>query len=284
MLWAGLNRLVSYLIKTWSWEIRKNNGIKATPHSLFQTIFSWQSDYFANLFAKGGKLMTFLGNRDYQDYRADWKYGLLIKRQADFSKSRKLTSRAEQTFQGLNGFCAVPVSGEACQTEPIADSSVRLWLLACTWRSEHVSRKIKRRRRRRLTLESYFCARDQGNRNHSWRCSSETPSKMPFQNSSSRKKHKLIITGVMVLLVVLVLIVVVVALKSDRKETPKAEVLRWKGKGTTAHLHEIILGRCYVYVMTVKPELGWVLRIFLWGIKAGCGGGGGVVAICTARL
>lgn len=31
---------------------------------------------------------------------------------------------------------------------------------------------------------------------------------------------------------------------------------QWKGEGTTAHLYEILLGRCYTYTQIVRPELG----------------------------
>nr|XP_054362734.1 ADP-ribosyl cyclase/cyclic ADP-ribose hydrolase 1-like [Mirounga angustirostris] len=37
-----------------------------------------------------------------------------------------------------------------------------------------------------------------------------------------------------------------------RRPPPK----QWKGEGTTAHLSEILLGRCYTYTQVVRPELG----------------------------
>ncbi|XP_061441443.1 ADP-ribosyl cyclase/cyclic ADP-ribose hydrolase 1 [Rhineura floridana] len=79
---------------------------------------------------------------------------------------------------------------------------------------------------------------------------------MPFQNSSTRiRQHRLILTGIMVLLVTLVIAVLVVVLKPRSKGATGSEVIQWKGKGTTEHLHEIILGRCYNYIATVNPEL-----------------------------
>ncbi|XP_060103257.1 ADP-ribosyl cyclase/cyclic ADP-ribose hydrolase 1 [Heteronotia binoei] len=80
---------------------------------------------------------------------------------------------------------------------------------------------------------------------------------MPFQNSSPRAwRPKLIIAGVMVLLIVVVVVVVVLAvINPERKGATGTELSQWKGKGTTANLKEIILGRCYNYLTTVNPGL-----------------------------
>ncbi|XP_053109471.1 ADP-ribosyl cyclase/cyclic ADP-ribose hydrolase 1-like [Hemicordylus capensis] len=80
---------------------------------------------------------------------------------------------------------------------------------------------------------------------------------MPFQNSSSRsRRHNLIVTGIMALLVILVVVVVLAAVLSPgREENTSSDVRQWSGNGTTKHLREIILGRCYNYITTVNPEL-----------------------------
>ncbi|XP_042326526.1 ADP-ribosyl cyclase/cyclic ADP-ribose hydrolase 1 [Sceloporus undulatus] len=80
---------------------------------------------------------------------------------------------------------------------------------------------------------------------------------MPFPHSSSRTlRHKLILAGIMVPLFMLVVIVLLVVLIPGRKEVPSSEtLLEWKGKGTTKHLREIILGRCYNYLATMNSEL-----------------------------
>lgn len=60
----------------------------------------------------------------------------------------------------------------------------------------------------------------------------------------------------MVVLVVLVVVIVSVAvLSSGRRETPSLAPSQWKGGGTTEHLQEIVLGRCYNFVATANPEL-----------------------------
>uniref|UniRef100_A0A8D0AZ51 ADP-ribosyl cyclase/cyclic ADP-ribose hydrolase 1 n=1 Tax=Salvator merianae TaxID=96440 RepID=A0A8D0AZ51_SALMN len=48
---------------------------------------------------------------------------------------------------------------------------------------------------------------------------------------------------------------VAVLLQPSVKGTNGSEVLQWKGKGTTEHLHEIVLGRCYSFITAVNPEL-----------------------------
>ncbi|XP_067386394.1 ADP-ribosyl cyclase/cyclic ADP-ribose hydrolase 1 [Emydura macquarii macquarii] len=79
---------------------------------------------------------------------------------------------------------------------------------------------------------------------------------MPFQNRSSRTRHRhraLLLVGIMVLLVTLAAVLAAV-LAQGRKESSK-KLLHWKGKGTTENLEQIILGRCYNYVTTVNPAL-----------------------------
>ncbi|XP_077157638.1 ADP-ribosyl cyclase/cyclic ADP-ribose hydrolase 1 [Paroedura picta] len=80
---------------------------------------------------------------------------------------------------------------------------------------------------------------------------------MPCQNSSPRTRRlRLIVAGVTVLVILAVVVVVVLAVwNSGRKGTPGTEPALWKGKGTTAHLQEIVLGRCYNYITAVNPEL-----------------------------
>ncbi|XP_062991326.1 ADP-ribosyl cyclase/cyclic ADP-ribose hydrolase 1-like [Elgaria multicarinata webbii] len=90
---------------------------------------------------------------------------------------------------------------------------------------------------------------------------------MPFQNSSTRRaRHKWIWAGVMVLLVVLVVIALVAVLRPGRKENSGSEDLQWKGEGTTEHLQEIILGRCYNYILTVNPGLRDTDCLKIWGM------------------
>ncbi|KAM6439865.1 ADP-ribosyl cyclase/cyclic ADP-ribose hydrolase 1-like isoform 2-T3 [Liasis olivaceus] len=79
---------------------------------------------------------------------------------------------------------------------------------------------------------------------------------MPFQSSSSwTRKHKLILTGVVVVLLgTLTVFVVFGILRHGKKKTPNAEEQQWKGRGTTEHLLEIVLGRCYNFINTINPE------------------------------
>ncbi|XP_070804910.1 ADP-ribosyl cyclase/cyclic ADP-ribose hydrolase 1-like [Pituophis catenifer annectens] len=80
---------------------------------------------------------------------------------------------------------------------------------------------------------------------------------MPFQNSSSwTRKQKLILTGVVVVLLgTMTVFVVFGLLRVGRKKTPTAEEQQWKGRGTTEHLVEIVLGRCYNFITTINSEL-----------------------------
>nr|XP_060633932.1 ADP-ribosyl cyclase/cyclic ADP-ribose hydrolase 1-like isoform X2 [Anolis sagrei ordinatus] len=80
---------------------------------------------------------------------------------------------------------------------------------------------------------------------------------MPFPNSSARtRRHKLILAATIIPLVTLVVVVLLVVIIQGRKEGPKSEILlEWRGRGTTPHLREIVLGRCYNYVATVNSEL-----------------------------
>uniref|UniRef100_A0ACB8E6P5 Uncharacterized protein n=1 Tax=Sphaerodactylus townsendi TaxID=933632 RepID=A0ACB8E6P5_9SAUR len=60
----------------------------------------------------------------------------------------------------------------------------------------------------------------------------------------------------MVLLIVaMVVILVVVVMNPEKKRTTGTGLSQWKGKGTTQNLQEIVLGRCYNYIMTMNPEL-----------------------------
>ncbi|XP_054855719.1 ADP-ribosyl cyclase/cyclic ADP-ribose hydrolase 1-like isoform X2 [Eublepharis macularius] len=78
---------------------------------------------------------------------------------------------------------------------------------------------------------------------------------MPVQNSSPTIWcRRLILPGVIVLLVTAVVVVVVLAVINPEQKTTTG-TLRWKGKGTTPNLKEVILGRCYNYITIVNPEL-----------------------------
>ncbi|XP_013915471.1 PREDICTED: ADP-ribosyl cyclase/cyclic ADP-ribose hydrolase 1 [Thamnophis sirtalis] len=80
---------------------------------------------------------------------------------------------------------------------------------------------------------------------------------MPFQNSSSwTRKQKMILTGAIVLFLgTLTVFVIIGLLRFGKKKTPAAEEQQWKGKGTTEHLMEIVLGRCYNFINTINSEL-----------------------------
>ncbi|XP_026555793.1 ADP-ribosyl cyclase/cyclic ADP-ribose hydrolase 1-like [Pseudonaja textilis] len=80
---------------------------------------------------------------------------------------------------------------------------------------------------------------------------------MPFQNSSScPRKQKLILTGVVVVLLGTMIGFGGYGLfRLGRKKSPAAEEHQWKGRGTTEHLLEIVLGRCYNFINTMNPEL-----------------------------
>ncbi|XP_066489028.1 ADP-ribosyl cyclase/cyclic ADP-ribose hydrolase 1-like [Tiliqua scincoides] len=89
---------------------------------------------------------------------------------------------------------------------------------------------------------------------------------MPFQNSSATThRPRLILSGVMVVLLLLVVVIVSVAvLSSGRKATPGSSPAQWKGDGTTKHLQEIVLGRCYNFIATVNPELKDIDCLQVW--------------------
>lgn len=108
--------------------------------------------------------------------------------------------------------------------------------------------------------ESSIAARSEGGRKCSCCCFSESFTKMPFQNSSSwTRKQKVILTGVIVVLLgTMTVFVVIGLLRFGREKTPAAEEQQWKGKGTTEHLVEIVLGRCYNFINTINSELRWV--------------------------
>ncbi|XP_039097466.1 ADP-ribosyl cyclase/cyclic ADP-ribose hydrolase 1 [Hyaena hyaena] len=66
------------------------------------------------------------------------------------------------------------------------------------------------------------------------------------------RKAQICLCVVLGLLVVVVIAAVVGTLMWH--QPPKHK--EWKGAGTTAHLYEIILGRCYTYTQIVRPDLG----------------------------
>ncbi|XP_063165703.1 ADP-ribosyl cyclase/cyclic ADP-ribose hydrolase 1-like isoform X1 [Candoia aspera] len=80
---------------------------------------------------------------------------------------------------------------------------------------------------------------------------------MPLRGSpSSTRKHTLILTGVVVVLLgILAVVLAFGLLRHGRKGTRVSAEQRWKGRGTTEHLLEIVLGRCYNFISTINPEL-----------------------------
>ncbi|XP_062963491.1 ADP-ribosyl cyclase/cyclic ADP-ribose hydrolase 1 [Cynocephalus volans] len=64
-------------------------------------------------------------------------------------------------------------------------------------------------------------------------------------------KKTRICLGVSLLVVILAVVVAVGVLKWGQPH----EHLRWNGTGTTDHLSEIVLGRCFLYTRIVQPEL-----------------------------
>ncbi|PKU32426.1 adp-ribosyl cyclase cyclic adp-ribose hydrolase 1 [Limosa lapponica baueri] len=80
---------------------------------------------------------------------------------------------------------------------------------------------------------------------------------MPFQQGSARTRQRtVLLVGIVVLLVALVLAVVLASLLTHGKPEVSPKMMKWKDRGTTKNLQEVILGRCYNYVMARYPELG----------------------------
>ncbi|NXN10710.1 CD38 hydrolase, partial [Indicator maculatus] len=80
---------------------------------------------------------------------------------------------------------------------------------------------------------------------------------MPFQQGSARTRQRtVLLVGIVVLVVALVLAVVLASLLTHREEEDDLKMLKWKNRGTTKNLQEVVLGRCYNYVTARYPELG----------------------------
>ncbi|NXX38860.1 CD38 hydrolase, partial [Tricholaema leucomelas] len=79
---------------------------------------------------------------------------------------------------------------------------------------------------------------------------------MPFQQGARTRQRTVLLVGMVVLLAALVLAVVLASLLTHREQEDGPKMLKWKDRGTTKNLQEVILGRCYNYVMARYPELG----------------------------
>ncbi|NWH75772.1 CD38 hydrolase, partial [Piaya cayana] len=80
---------------------------------------------------------------------------------------------------------------------------------------------------------------------------------MPYQQGSARTRQRtVLLVGIVVLLAALILAVVLASLLTHGKEEVSLKMLNWTDRGTTKNLQEVILGRCYSYVMARYPELG----------------------------
>ncbi|XP_068799438.1 ADP-ribosyl cyclase/cyclic ADP-ribose hydrolase 1 isoform X3 [Struthio camelus] len=80
---------------------------------------------------------------------------------------------------------------------------------------------------------------------------------MPLQHSSARTwQRTVLLVGIVVLLVSLVVAVILASVLTQGKQEISPKMLKWKDRGTTRNLQEVILGRCYSYVMARHPELG----------------------------
>lgn len=84
-------------------------------------------------------------------------------------------------------------------------------------------------------------------------------SAMPLQQGSARARQRtVLLVGIAVLLAALVLAVVLASLLTHGRHEVSPKMLKWKDRGTTKNLQEVILGRCYNYITAQHPELGWV--------------------------
>ncbi|XP_076992573.1 ADP-ribosyl cyclase/cyclic ADP-ribose hydrolase 1 [Tamandua tetradactyla] len=71
----------------------------------------------------------------------------------------------------------------------------------------------------------------------------------PDSSSSSRRRRCLLIC-----LAVLVIVICAVA-AGILWHRSQPEPLRWRGRGSTPHFSEIVLGRCFTYTQIIRPEL-----------------------------
>ncbi|RMC14300.1 hypothetical protein DUI87_09393 [Hirundo rustica rustica] len=80
---------------------------------------------------------------------------------------------------------------------------------------------------------------------------------MALQQGSARMRQRtVLLVGIAVLLAALVLAVVLASLLTRGRHEVSPEMLKWKDRGTTKNLQEVILGRCYNYITAQHPELG----------------------------
>lgn len=80
---------------------------------------------------------------------------------------------------------------------------------------------------------------------------------MPLQQGSARMRQRtVLLVGIVVLLAALVLAVVLASLFTHGRHEVIPKMLKWKDRGTTKNLQEVILGRCYNYITAQHPELG----------------------------
>ncbi|GAB0188186.1 ADP-ribosyl cyclase/cyclic ADP-ribose hydrolase 1-like [Grus japonensis] len=80
---------------------------------------------------------------------------------------------------------------------------------------------------------------------------------MPFQQGSARTRQRtVLLVGIAVLLAALVLAVLLASVLTHGTQEVSPKMMKWKDRGTTKNLKEVILGRCYNYIMARYPELG----------------------------
>lgn len=80
---------------------------------------------------------------------------------------------------------------------------------------------------------------------------------MPSQRGSARRRQRcVLLTGIAILLIALVLAAALASVLTGRKEEASPEPLKWQGGGTTRNLREIVLGRCYSYLVEGRVKLG----------------------------
>ncbi|XP_025908197.1 ADP-ribosyl cyclase/cyclic ADP-ribose hydrolase 1-like isoform X1 [Nothoprocta perdicaria] len=72
----------------------------------------------------------------------------------------------------------------------------------------------------------------------------------------SKWPRTILLAGIALLLVSLVVAAVLASVLTRGKQEMGPRRLKWKDKGTTRNLREVILGRCYSYVAARQPALG----------------------------
>ncbi|XP_009932658.2 ADP-ribosyl cyclase/cyclic ADP-ribose hydrolase 1 [Opisthocomus hoazin] len=80
---------------------------------------------------------------------------------------------------------------------------------------------------------------------------------MPLERGSARRRQRaVLLAGMAVLLAALLLAAVLASVLTRGRREGGPGMLRWKDRGTTRNLREVVLGRCYSYVLARYPELG----------------------------